>query len=889
MGLSAGTRLGPYEIVSALGAGGMGEVYRARDTRLERTVAIKVLNAALVSGPDAKARFEREAKAISQLNHPHICTLHDIGHDSGTDFLVMELLEGETLADRIKNKGALPLAELVKIGSEIADALDRAHRAGIVHRDLKPGNIMLTKSGAKLLDFGLAKPTAMGAAAASGTAPLLSAAMTMTSPSPQHSPITQQGALIGTVQYMSPEQIQGMEADSRSDIFALGAVLYEMATGKHAFEGKSQIKVASAILEDQPQPISVVVRTSPPALEQLIRSCLAKNPDERLQSARDVKIQLQWVAESPVQVATRSAGAAANIVWMVLTLLFGLGLLGAGYFAYTSAKPNPVLRATLLPPDRSSFVTGLTASGPPAISPDGTQLAFTAQDEKGAIQLYVRGLNSLTAQSLDGTQNALYPFWSADSRSVGFFADGKLKRIEATGGPAQVLADAAGTAAPGGTWSADGTIVFAPKTGELMSVPARGGTATAVSKLGADETAHRWPVFLPDGKHYLFFAAGSKMAVAVGELGSTEHKVLFENASHAIYANGYLLFVREDTLMAQPFSLSNLSTTGDPVPLAEHVNVNTTFRGVIAASNNGVLVYQGAQDSAGWTLAWVDRDGKHSDFADLGRYFGPSISPDGKQVAVAVSERPGANQDIWIYDLARSTKTRLTFGPAADQYPAWTPDGKHVFFVSDRKGTFEIYSKAADNSGTEEPVVVDQHSKGWMSVSGDGKWIAYQRFGEKTGLDIWAMPLTGDRKAFPVVQTDAVEVEPQISPDGKWLAYSSTVSGQLDVFITAFPGGGAKWQVSSSGGRGPRWRGDGKELYFISGARQMMAVDVNAGASSVALGTPHALFAVNAQEGPAGPYDVTRDGKRFLINTVSSRQASNPLTVVVNWPTELKK
>ena len=888
MALSAGSKLGPYEIVSPLGAGGMGEVYRARDTRLDRTVAIKVLNSALVATPDAKARFEREAKAISQLNHPNICVLHDVGREADIDFLVMEFLDGESLADRIKNRGALPLAELIKIGSEISEALEKAHRAGVVHRDLKPGNIMLTKTGAKLLDFGLAKPKAMGAAAGSGSAPLLSAAMTMTTPAQQHSPLTQQGSLVGTVQYMSPEQIQGIEADPRSDIFALGAVLYEMATGKRAFEGKSQIKVASAILEDEPQSVSAVTRTAPAALDRLIRTCLAKNPDERFQSALDVKLQLRWVGDAPADTSPSKQSAAANVIWMALTLLFGVGLVVAAYFAFTSSKPKPVIRATLIPPEKTTFVTQLALSGPPELSPDGASVVFAARDQQGKMQLYVRPLNSMAARALAGTEGAAYPFWSPDSRNIGFFADGKLKRMDAGGGPALTLAD---TPVPrGGAWGPDGTILFSPSTvSTLMQVPAGGGTAKPATQLQRSEGGHRWPSFLPDGKHFLFWMRATG-TIGVGELGSEDHKTLLQSSSNAVFASGYLLYVKDDTLMARPFNASTLAFTGDPVSLAEHVEVNgNTFRGVFSASQNGELVYQTGESEKGWALVWMDRNGRRiGEFKEPGHYLGPTISPDGNRVAVAIRSDTGT-ADVWVFDLVRGTRTRLTFDKAVAYMPAWMPDGKSILYSSNKNGTYDVYRKSADGSGDAELLTNDKLESQWKSVSRDGRYMAFMRQSEHNGWDIWGMTLA-DRKAFPILQSPYGEVDPQISPDGKWMAYGSDESGTFQIYITAFPGGGAKWQVSNTAGMKPYWRGDGKELFYLGlGNHELMSVDVSLNASSVTLGATHDLFPVTSVEVPYGPYDVTRDGKKFLINTQTSEEGNRPFNLVINWSADLKK
>jgi Tol biopolymer transport system component/tRNA A-37 threonylcarbamoyl transferase component Bud32 len=866
----------------------MGEVYRARDTRLERTVAIKVLNSALSATPDLKARFDREAKAISQLNHPNICVLHDVGHQDGTDFLVMEFLDGESLADRLKNRGALPLADIIKIGSEIADALDKAHRAGIIHRDLKPGNVMLTRTGAKLLDFGLAKPAAMGAAAGSASAPLLSAAMTMTTPAQQHSPLTQQGSLVGTVQYMSPEQIQGIEADPRSDIFAFGAMLYEMATGKRAFEGKSQIKVASAILEDEPQPISVVQKTAPAALDRLIRTCLAKNPDERFQSALDVKLNLRWLADAPAETSPTKPGAAAHAIWMALTLLFGVGLLVAAYFAFTSAKPKPVIRASLLPPEKTTFVTQLALSGPPELSPDGASVVFSARDQQGRMQLYIRPLNSMAARPMPGSDGAAYPFWSPDSRNVGFFAEGKLKRMDASGGPALVLADA--PVPRGGAWAPDGTIVFSPSTvSALLQVSSGGGTPKPASRLQRTEGGHRWPFFLPDGKHFLFWmrAAGS---IGIGELGSEEHKTLFDSSSNAIFANGHVLYVKDGILMARPFSTSTLAFTGDPVSVAEHVVLNgNTFRGVFSASRDGELVYQTGESEFGWPLVWMDRDGRRiGQFKDLARYLGPAISPDGNRVAVSIATGTG-NVELWVFDLVRGTRTRLTFDNAVAQMATWTPDGKSILYSSNKSGTYDVYRKSADGAGEAELLTNDKLDSQWKSVSRDGRYMAFMRQSEHNGWDIWGMTLA-DHKAFPILQSPYGEVDPQISPDGKWMAYGSDESGTFQIYITAFPGGGPKWQVSTNSGMKPLWRGDGKELFYLGmGTRELMSADVTLNASSVTLGATHDLFPAISVEVPYGPFDVTRDGKKFLVNTQTMEEGNRPFTLVTNWPASLKK
>src|SRR5215472_10455732 len=672
MGVSAGTRLGPYEITAPIGSGGMGEVYRARDTRLDRTIAIKVLNSSLASSPELKQRFEREGRAVSKLNHPHICTLYDIGQQDGTDYLVMEFLEGESLAERLR-RGPLPSSEVLKIGIEIADALDKAHSIGIVHRDIKPGNIMLTPSGgAKLLDFGLAKPlNAMASAAsASGSAPSFTASPTLTSPSPV-SPLTTQGTVLGTVQYMSPEQIEGKEADARSDIFSFGAVLYELATGKRAFQGKSQLKVASAILEDDPQPASAIQPNIAPALNHVIDTCLAKDPENRFQSAADVKLQLKWAAQNagPAKASIPDFPLWRRLLSRSLTAIAIVLAIVLGWLYYqTRVQPQYSTHAFLLPPDKSSYnFLGSSAAGPVVISPDGRRIAFAASKE-GTSQsiLWVQPLNSATAQAMSGTEGATYPFWSHDSRFVGFFADEKLKKVDANGGPPQALCDT--TNGRGGTWNQDDVILFARSTSEpLMRVSAAGGTPVNVTELDAKngETSHRWPQFLPDGKHFIFYLHWSQgSGIAVGSLDSKVHKMLVRTTSSGEFADGHLLFVRDGTLMAQRLDTRKMELEADATPIADHVNVNIgTQRSVFTVSNTGTLVYMGGGATSASQLTWYDRTGQKQEPAlvETAVYREPALSPDGKRLAVAIQS--GTSQDIWVVDLQRQTKTRITFGP----------------------------------------------------------------------------------------------------------------------------------------------------------------------------------------------------------------------------------
>ncbi len=898
--LNNGTKLGPYEIVAPLGAGGMGEVYRARDTRLDRTVAIKILNSQLVASPELRARFEREAKVISQLQHPNICVLHDIGSENSTDFLVMEFLDGESLAERVK-RGPLPTDELLKIAIEIADALEKAHRAGVVHRDLKPGNVMLTKSGAKLLDFGLAKSLATGVkgGAGSGTsASVFAAALTQTSPAPSPaSPLSTAGSVIGTVQYMSPEQIQGMEADARSDIFAFGVMLFEMATGKRAFEGKTQSSIVGQILAVDPPSISSLRPTTPSALSHLVSTCLEKDPEERYQTIHDVKLRLAEIAEAPAAAIVEGGPSAARsrVPWLVaavaVTALIAIGLA----YVLWPGRSKSVIRSFILPPEKTSFVTGGNACGPPALSPDGANVAFTGRDERGKIMLYVRPLDSLTAQPLAGTDDATFPFWSPDSRWIGFFSQGKLRKVEARGGPPQALCDV--TSARGGAWNSAGDIVFAPSSGdELMKVSAAGGTPVPASKLDEGQTSHRFPEFLPDGRHFLFYSHGTKSeknGIYVGSLDSLKHKMVLANNSVGYYVrSGYLLFVREQVLMAQPFNPRNLTTTGDAFPVAEHVAVNgNIYLPIFSTSETGLLLYQTGDAGSGSRLLWMDREGKTlGDMGETSDFQWPAISPDGRQVAVSSSDASAANRDIWTFDSA-GHKTRLTFDPSNENRPLWAPDGKTIFFASDRKGQDHIYAKASDGSGSEEAILetgaIDETP---MDVSRDGRYLVYHRVdpGSKSGIDIWVLPLFGDRKPFPIVATAFTDVTPAISPDGKWLAYSNNETGTFQVYMTVFPGGGPRWQVSTEGGHNPRWRRDGKELFF-NNIDRTMAVDVGLGATSPKFGTPRLLFQAEPVSGPFGPFDVSADGKRFLVNATSAHVTDAPLTLVANWTVGLKK
>jgi len=899
MALSAGTRLGPYEIQASLGAGGMGEVYRARDTRLERTVAIKILPERLSSSSELKVRFEREARAVSSLNHPHICHLYDVGLQDGTSFLVMEYLEGESLADRLR-KGPLPLKQALQFSIQIADALTNAHRAGILHRDLKPGNVMLTAGGAKLLDFGLAKtaPALSGSAAAANSGmPPSTPTMTLAELSSPSKGLTQRGTVVGTFQYMAPEVLQGAEADARSDIFSLGCVLYEIVTGRRAFEGKSQLSVLTGILERDPEPVSEMQPTSPAALDHLVKKCLEKNPDERFQSAHDVKVQLQWIAEGGAQTRVQTSSQKLGLLpWLIAgaAVLLLAGSL-AGYLL--PSRTGPMVRSFILPPAGTAFITFAPSSGPPEISPDGTKLAFTARDDKGKVILYMRPLSAVTAEPLAGTEDASYPFWSPDSREIGFFAGGKLKKIDANGGPPQNLCDVA--VGRGGTWNKEGVIVFSPgATQSLLRVAAEGGTPEAASKfdLSRGDNSHRWPQFLPDGRHFLFWARSSRgmqeHQVYVGTVGSLDAKPLMKSRLPALYVPGYLLFLRDQTLMAQPFNARTLELSGVPTPIAEHVAVNsTTSRPVFSASNDRTIIYQIGSEQGGWQLLWLTRDGKQiGTVGDLAPYTDPAISPDGTRVAVGIFTGQGSS-DIWIFDSRRAAKTRLTFGTAILRFPLWSPDGKTIFYGSNAKGAYHIYAKAADGTGPEQVILEDDAFDYPWDISPDQKYLAYMRPAAdgKGGTEMWALPLSGDRKPFPIVPSLFTNTWAAVAPNGKWMAYSSNESGRFEVYVTAFPGGGAKWEVSVNGGSMPKWRRDGKELFFLDPADNLMAVEVNTSGNTIQTGTPHLLFRPVGLQSQLGPYTVTADGKRFLINGGNVKEENQPFVLVQNWAHQLKK
>jgi Tol biopolymer transport system component len=932
MSLQQGTRLGPYEIAAPLGAGGMGEVYKATDTRLNRTVAIKVLPPHFADNPEMKQRFDREAQVIAGLNHPHICTLFDVGRQNDTDFLVMEYLEGETLAARI-SRGALPLDESLNVGLEIADALDKAHGQGVTHRDLKPGNVMLTESGAKLLDFGLAKLTQSQQSAN----PAVTSGATMSATAP--------GMILGTMQYMAPEQLEGKEADARTDIFAFGSMLYEMLTGRKAFEGKSQPHLIAAIVTANPDPVSKSQPTTPPALDFLVKRCLAKDPEERLQTAADLVAELQWIAgggtESglamPVVSRGRQRMQIARLALAVVSLAV-VALLTAIWLVPPRVEAREETRFLINVPD-------MPIAEAVAASPDGRLIAYSASDG-GSTSVFVRPVDTEIAQKLAGTEGAGRVFWSPDSKSVGFVAGGKLKKIEASGGPPQNICETPDLL--GGTWNADGVILFASSKG-LQRVLAVGGDPAPVSVSGADSPAPaqasggpREPFFLPDGRHFLYLGgAEGAAAIYAGSLDSKTSTRLMSANSSAVYAEpGYVLYHREGTLYVQPFDAGKLAVTGEAIRLADKLPYSPSGAAAFGASNTNVLIFRnnppapaaaagrGGLAIGDRPLRWLNRSGSGEQAAPAGGWTGPDLSPDGKRIAIHRHDPDGG--DVWIFAVGQSTPSKFTFDASQDNSsPVWSPDGTRIAFASKRGAKWGLYVKVADNTRNEDLQVDSDHPLAPMSWSGDR--LVYWTNDPKTGGDVWMLPLTGDKKPVALLQTRADERNPQVSADGKWIAYSSNETGRSEIYIKPFPDGPGRIQVSVNGGLFPRWRRDGKELFFMSlvSLGAMMASDIRVNGASIERAVPHVLFQTVyvSEPHPAGQYHAyaaSGDGQRFMvpqfetiaagfgrggrgggnaavaavIGTVTAdrhasssptAQSSAPITVVLDWRSSLKQ
>jgi eukaryotic-like serine/threonine-protein kinase len=903
--LEPGTAFGPYRIERFLAAGGMGEVYRARDTRLERIVAIKVLPAELASDPQFRERFQREARVISQLDHPHICTLYDVGEQSGgVLFLVMQCLEGETLEQRLKS-GAVPLDHALRYATQMADALATAHHAGIVHRDLKPGNIMLTKSGVTLLDFGLAK--AIGS---------VNAAAGVSMPSTTPPGLTAQGTILGTFQYMTPEQLEGHEADARTDIFAFGAVVYEMVAGKKAFSANSQASLIAAILKDDPPRLSTLQPLASPLLDHIVRRCLAKDPEERWQAASDVMRELKWIADAAPGLVSSDASPRTSVRrwWMislaVIVLVAAVASLALiGRFLRPAPAASDLLMFAVAPPEGATFVAPGGPVGQPwlALSPDGRVLAFVALSADGRQQLWTRPLATTSAHPLPGTDGAQAPFWSPDSRSLAFFARGKLKVVDAAGGTPQIVTDAPGYFGSG-TWSRDNTIVFAssPRNEGLRSVQL--GVAQASHTLtridpGKGQRGHFSPQFLPDGRHFLFgvggaAAGGGEAETWVGSLDGGAPRLLLRAESAAHYAEpGYLMFKR-GPLVAQRIEQRDVRLVGDPVPLtAPEVGSSSVVPYLaLSTSTSGTLAY-GATRAGETRLVWQDRSGRLLGSVDVTGASAPSLSRDGRMLAVSRT-LPQTGTDLWLYDVKRDTPTRLTFDSTSTRSGVWSPDGKEVVFAAARNGTLgQLYRKPTTGSGSDELLSkIDGSTPSDWSL--DGRFILFHtnnnldqgNVDQRNGFDLWVLSVA-DRQARPLVRTPFHEIQGAFSPDGRWLAYASDESGVFEVYVQAFPDSQAKQLVSRGGGAEPRWRADGRELFYVSPDRRMMAVPTTIGAAFEA-GTPATLFEMNVRGlafTSGARYDVTPDGQRFVVQELTGRDSPSALTVVVNWSALLPK
>jgi Tol biopolymer transport system component/predicted Ser/Thr protein kinase len=841
----------------------MGQVYRAVDTRLGRNVAIKVC------AQRFSERFEREARAIAALNHLNVCTLHDVG----PDFLVMELVEGPTLEQRVA-KGPIPLEESLQIARQIADALEAAHEKGIVHRDLKPGNVKLKADGTvKVLDFGLAKVDGTPAAQSENSATLTMEA-------------TEPGAILGTTAYMSPEQAKGMPVDKRTDIWAFGVVWYEMLAGRKPFSGATATEVLAAVIEREPDWGRVPAKIRP-----LLQRCLTKDPKRRLRDIGDAMplVDLAPEAQPAAPPAQRRKWLGPAVAALLLVTLAPVAIL---HFRERPAE-TPMVRFTIPPPENTRY------GWFPVPSPDGRRLVFPAQKADGPWHLWVRPLDTTTPQELAETEFQSLPFWSADGRSIGFLAGGKLKRIELSGGPPIALADAPGFR--GASWSPLGTILFAPaRTGPLFRIEAAGGNPAPATVLdpGRKEGSHRWPWFLPDGRHFIYSAVSTDGAVVTslstiyaGSLDSRESRIVAQASSNAVYASGYLLFLREHTLMAQPFDGKRLTTTGEAVPIATPVQDSPAAGlGLFAASNDGTLVFQpGSQPLQ--RLAWLDRTG--ASVAALGEpgplLISPVLSPDGKRAMVSAFDPAAHNNDLWIFDLTRNLRNRFTFSSANENAGVWSPDGSTIVFNSSGKGHLDLYRKLASGAGAEELLYANEMNKTPASWSPDGKFILYTSTADQKTYDLWILPLAGEAKPFPFRKTAFNERDGRFSPDGRWVAYQSEESGRSEIYVASFPDSGTRTQVSLAGGVMPRWLSDGKEISYAAPDRRLIVTEIGVKGREVVIGASRPLSPNGNQ--PAVPFlfDVSSDGQHFLAVMPEQAAPPDPLTLVLNWTGGVRK
>jgi serine/threonine protein kinase len=889
MALASGTRLGYYEVVAPIGAGGMGEVYQAHDTKLGRDVAIKVLPEAFAHDPERLSRFQREAKMLASLNHPNIATIHGLEQSGDTSYLVMELVSGEMLAERVK-AGPLGIEEALKIAVQIAEALEAAHEKSIIHRDLKPANVKVTPEGkVKVLDFGLAKAFSGDAANDDpSNSPTLSAAATM------------QGVILGTAAYMSPEQAKGKPVTKATDIWAFGCMLYELLTGKAAFHGEDVTDILAAVVRAEPD-WNRLPKSTPQSIRLLLMRCLRKDRRQRLQDATDVRIEIAD-ALSGVSASEPAPAAARHqlpFIWLTLcgVLLLALTALSLVHFRETPPEQSSI-RFQMSPPEKTTFLMF-------RLSPDGRRIAFTAFDSLGKSMLWVRSLDTLAAQSLAGTDGATYPFWAPDSAQIAFFAQGKLRKIAAAGGPALTICDAVN--GRGGTWNRDGVILFTPTiVGGLYRVPDTGGAPVPVTQVVDAGDNDRFPEFLPDGRRFLFFRASQKdRGVYAGSLNGTDPVRILPDESNAQYVasgggRGYLILRRENTLVAQPFDPERLQITGGIVPIAEYVGIaGNTGYGAFSASGEGTLVYGAGNGSSNRQLVWLDRTGKRLSVISKPDAIGnPALSPNGKTASFVIGNVTAVAADIWLQDLERGALSRFTFGPGSNGYPVWSPDGRTIVFTTTATaGSYDIYQKTASGAGNSELVFHGGNFSNSTQVddwSADGKFIVFSNRNEKTKDDLWLLPMAGDRKPVPFLQTPSNENLAQFSPDGNWMAYQSDETGRYEIYVQHIPPNGTKFQISATGGASPRWRRDGKELFYLAPGPKLMALSVKTGpvfepaqARVLFESVPIAIAG-----GTGGfRFQPSPDGQRFLalVEAEGDLPAAPPITITTNWTMGLKK
>jgi Tol biopolymer transport system component len=899
MPLEPGTRLGAYEISALIGSGGMGEVYRARDARLGRDVAVKVV-AGLAADAERLRRFEQEARAAAALNHPNIIAVHDVGTADAMPYVVSELLEGGTLRERL-HAGPLPVRKAVDAAVQVAHGLAAAHEKGIVHRDLKPENIFLTDDGrVKILDFGLAKLTEREAAAAGVSAV------------PTVPPDTLPGVVLGTIGYMSPEQVRGRPTDHRSDIFAFGTILYEMLSGRRAFAGDSGADTMTAILKEDPPDLPSAERHIPIALARIVDRCLEKSPAVRFQSAGDLAFALESLTSSSSSnvhaTVERDRASVARRGWLPWIVAAVLAVLLAAAVATSLAlwlarmpPQSRVVTFAVNPPDGWMLdANGLSgvSSAPLAVAPDGRRVVFIGRAADNRTALWVRAFDALSPQQLPGTEGANSPFWSPDGSSVGFFAAGKIKKVDVSGGPPVTVCDA--PTGLDGTWGRAGIILFATIGGDvtpLYRVAAAGGIPTAATTVQKDDTKHIRPSFLPDGRHFVFRIGTTPRArTFLGSLDDAGARTALveSDSTNVQYSRNHVLFMRDQTLMAQRFDLRTLALDGEPFPIVEPVATlpsSTSSFAMFSASEEGTLVYQIGGGSGQPQLFWRDWRGQALGTAsEPGAYGDLSLAPDGKRATVSLPDSARATRDIWIVDLTRRVRTRFTFDPAEEFASVWSPDSSKIVFNSKRKGHLDLYIKASDGSGEEELLLADDFEKVPTSWSWDGKYVAYHALRPETGNDIFVIPVTGDRKPTTLLATKFNETQAAFSPDGRWVAYTSNESGRAEVYVMPFGGGSGKWQVSTVGGNAAQWRSDSKQIVFrSSGAGELSAADVRVEGSTLVIGDVRSMFPMIIG-GPRSTYAIARDGQRVLVNTVARPQATaTPLTVVINWPAKLNK